>query len=98
MLRERFPVLVGSAVVDADLVAFTTARPEPQDMTTAAITGIVANGHGDPLAIAQALAAPVALVASPDRLEIWSVDDEGEHTRVESVRLSDGSSAADRYR
>ena len=76
MVQERFPVWARDAIRFADVVAFTEATPAPQDMTTAAIVGVVGNG-GPPLpvdlSIARELASPTAVLALDDGLELWSV-------------------------
>jgi predicted RNA methylase len=86
MVREDFPVWAPDAVRFAHLVAFTDAPPAPQDMTTAAITGFVGNGGPTlpmALALARELAAPTAVLALDDKLELWWVGP------TDEVKLSD---------
>lgn len=91
MVRWQFPVWVSDQIQSADFVAFGRPQPEPHDQTTSAIAGIqLSNGDIDPaIAIATAIAAPVAAIAGNDFIDIWSVGVGGRHERLHQLPYSD---------
>jgi SAM-dependent methyltransferase len=95
MVREHFPVWSSNEIRFADLVAFTQAAPAPQDMTTAAIAGVIGNGALaiTDLSIARELAAPTAIVARDDGLELWWVGVDAQE-KLRDVRYDDVDGAA----
>lgn len=95
MVRTNFPVWASNAIRFADVVAFTQAAPAPQDMTTAAIAGVVGNGGLaiTDLSIARELAAPTAVLALDDGLELWWVGPDAQE-KLRDVRYDDLEGAA----
>lgn len=74
-VAEGFPIwLPGRDVIRPDYVAFT--HPDQRDMSTSAIVAQVADGLDDIrerwVPAAAAIAAPVVLIALPERIAAWS--------------------------
>lgn len=88
MVQRRFPVWTEDAVETAAVVAFTQAAPAPQDMTSAAVIGIVANARPPvPLAvsIARALATPTAMIAGDEGVELWAIEAADRQERLDHL-------------
>jgi predicted RNA methylase len=92
MIRQEFPVWVGEEVRVADVVAFGRPHPEPQDQTTSAILGATAEsefGVGQAITMATAIAAPAAVIARPDSIDVWAVAAGGHHEKVHQLGYRD---------
>lgn len=84
--RRNYPIWTGRQVLTVPLAGFGVS--EAFDMTTATMVGIIPNGHSaaDGFQAARALAAPLAVVARDDDVELWAVAAVPEETkRVESA-------------
>lgn len=78
LVEVGFPVWVNGTTHAADLVGF--GRQRQHDMSTATVTGIVAENQReieDGFRIARALATPALLVALPEQAVVWSVEAAG---------------------
>lgn len=74
LLRLEFPVPHDGQLSRVDVAAF--ARAAPVDMTTLTVAGHVVPSDGSPgdaLDAARSLAAPIALIRTNGRLELWRV-------------------------
>lgn len=92
MIRQDFPVWVGSEVKVADIVAFARPHPQPQDQTTSAILGETSEGGAErAIAMATALAAPAAAIATEDAIDIWAIDVGGRHKKLHQLSYEEAS-------